>query len=430
MSAVIEAGPNAPARAAPRSLSARALAAYSLFALPLTMMALPVYVLVPPFYAAATGLALSTIGAVLLATRVLDAVVDPLLGAWVDRSRGVYLRPVLFAVPALGLGFVLLFSPPAGLGAAGAALWLASTLVAATLGYSLATIAYQAWGAQLADDDAGRARVTAWREGCGLVGVILASLLSTWGSAALIVLFLGTLALALLVLIARAPRAAVRSQEVAVSPWRALKAPLARPGFRWLLAIFVANGIAAAVPASLVLFFVDDRLQLGAQSGVLLALYFVAAACSMPLWARLARHWGLHATWLVGMLLAIVVFVWAYAVGPGQFPAFALICALSGVALGADLALPLALLARVIARSGHAGAHEGAYFGLWNFANKMNLALAAGLALPALQALGYTPGARDPSALAALAVAYALLPCLLKLAAAMLLLFAWRSQRC
>src|SRR5512139_382499 len=124
MSAVIEAGPNAPARAAPRSLSARALAAYSLFALPLTMMALPVYVLVPPFYAAATGLALSTIGAVLLATRVLDAVVDPLLGAWVDRSRGVYLRPVLFAVPALALGFVLLFSPPAGLGAAGAALWL------------------------------------------------------------------------------------------------------------------------------------------------------------------------------------------------------------------------------------------------------------------------------------------------------------------
>jgi GPH family glycoside/pentoside/hexuronide:cation symporter len=430
MGAAVEAGPTAPGRAAPRSLGAWALAAYSLFALPLTMMALPVYVLVPPFYAAATGLALSTIGVVLLATRVLDAVVDPLLGAWVDRSRGVYLRPVLFAVPALALGFVLLFSPPAGLGAAGAALWLGSTLVAATLGYSLATIAYQAWGARLADDDAGRARVTAWREGCGLVGVILASLLSTWGSATLIALFLGTLALALLVLVTRAPRATERSGDVAVSPWRALQAPLARPGFRWLLAIFVANGIAAAVPASLVLFFVGDRLQLGAQSGVLLALYFVAGACSMPAWAHLARRWGLHATWLAGMVLSIAVFVWAYGVGPGEFAAFALICALSGIALGADLALPPALLARVIARSGHAGAHEGAYFGLWNFANKMNLALAAGLALPALQALGYTPGARDPSALQALAIAYAVLPCLLKLAAAALLLFAWRTERC
>ncbi len=75
------------------------------------MMALPVYVLVPPFYATTTGLALSTIGAVLLATRVLDAFVDPLLGAWVDRARGVYLRPLLIAAPVLAAGYVLLFSP-------------------------------------------------------------------------------------------------------------------------------------------------------------------------------------------------------------------------------------------------------------------------------------------------------------------------------
>src|SRR5512139_2719146 len=134
MSAVIEAGPNAPARAAPRSLSARALAAYSLFALPLTMMALPVYVLVPPFYATTTGLALSTIGAVLLATRVLDAFVDPLLGAWVDRSRGLYLRPLLIAAPVLAAGYVLLFSPLEDMPPGGAAAWLTLTLIAATLG--------------------------------------------------------------------------------------------------------------------------------------------------------------------------------------------------------------------------------------------------------------------------------------------------------
>ena len=426
MTALVAAGARDPDQALP----ARDLFAYSLFALPLTMMALPVYVLVPPFYAAATGLALSTIGAVLLATRLFDAVVDPLLGAWVDRSRGAYLRPLLIAAPALALGFVLLFSPPADMTSGGAALWLATTLIAATLGYSLASIAYQAWGARLADEDSGRARVTAWREGYGLVGVILASLLSTWGSAALIALFLGTLALALLTIVTRAPRPAPIVDVESVSPWRALAAPLRESRFRWLLAIFVANGIAAAVPASLVLFFVDDRLQLSAQSGVLLALYFVAAACSMPLWARLAGRWGLHATWLAGMALAIATFIWAYGIGAGDFAGFALICAMSGVALGADLALPPALLARVIGLSGHSGAHEGAYFGLWNFANKMNLALAAGLALPALEALGYTPGARDAAALNALAVAYAVLPCILKSCAAGLLLLAWRRHHC
>jgi GPH family glycoside/pentoside/hexuronide:cation symporter len=411
----------AGARDPDRTLPARDLLAYSLFALPLTMMALPVYVLVPPFYATTTGLALSTIGAVLLATRVLDAFVDPLLGAWVDRSRGLYLRPLLIAAPVLAAGYVLLFSPLEDMQPGGAAAWLTLTLIAATLGYSLATIAYQAWGARLADDDSGRARVTAWREGFGLVGVILASLLSTLGPNALIALFLSTLAIALVALVRRAPRLPVAAESARVSPWRAIVAPLSERGFRWLLAIFVANGIAAAVPASLVLFFVADRLQMEQQSGVLLALYFVAAACSMPMWARLAHRWGLHATWLAGMALAIGTFAWAYVVGPGDLVAFALVCTLSGIGLGADLALPPALLARVI---------EGAYFGLWNFANKMNLALAAGLALPVLEALGYAPGARDATALDALAFAYAVLPCLLKLAAAALLLVAWRGQRC
>jgi len=48
-------------------------------------------------------------------------------------------------------------------------------------------------------------------------------------------------------------------------------------------------------------------------------------------------------------------------------------------------------------------------------------ALAAGLALPLLAMFGYSPGARDASALGALTLAYCLLPCLLKLAAATLL---------
>ncbi|MGE5338727.1 MAG: MFS transporter [Gemmatimonadota bacterium] len=407
------------------------LICHAALGLPLAMMALPVYVLVPSFYAEATGLSLATIGIVLLGTRLLDAFADPLLGAWVDaqRRRGSYATPIALACLPLAAGFALLFNPPPFLAGDGRVAWLATTLTAAYLGYSLASIAYQAWGSELARDDQGRTRITAAREGAGLLGVVLAAALpQLFGVQALVLLFLATLAIATVLLLRGSPRPAAAS--AASQPLlAAISTPLASPRFRALLAVFVANGIAAAIPATLVLFFIADRLQLEQHAGLFLALYFIAGAASMPLWVRAAARFGMHRTWLGGMVAAVAAFIWAAALGDGDFVAFATICVLSGAALGADLALPPALLARVIDTDGHRGAHEGAYFGLWNFTNKLNLALAAGLALPLLGALGYTPGGRDPDALIALSFIYAVLPCLLKLLAAALLLAAWRQQR-
>ncbi len=97
--------------------------------------------------------------------------------------------------------------------------------------------------------------------------------------------------------------------------------------------------------------------------------------------------------WAIAMLAAIAAFVWAAFLGPGDVFAFAIICALSGLALGADLALPPSILADVIDRRG-AMASAGAYFGVWTLATKLNLALAAGIALPLLATLGYSPRAR------------------------------------
>ena len=68
----------------------------------------------------------------------------------------------------------------------------------------------------------------------------------------------------------------------------------------------------------------------------------------------------------------------------------------------------------------------GACFGWWNFVTKANLALAAGLALPLLALLGYTPGAREAAAVGALAAVYGFVPVALKLAA-IALLWRWRD---
>jgi Na+/melibiose symporter-like transporter len=97
---------------------------------------------------------------------------------------------------------------------------------------------------------------------------------------------------------------------------------------------------------------------------------------------------------------------------------------LSGLALGADLVLPATHLADLAATSPRTTA---TYFGVWNFATKLNLALAAGVALPLLAALGYQPGSTDPgNNVAALALCYGGLPLLGKLLAASLLQ-RWRT---
>jgi Na+/melibiose symporter-like transporter len=423
----------APAGLAPsQGASAAGLSAYSLLAVPLMMTALPLNILLPDFYAANTALSLQAIGLILLATRLVDAVADPLLGSWIDaqKARGSYLRPILLAAPVLAAAFYLIFHPVHSLPPSGQAAWLFFSLAAAYVGYSLATVAYQAWGAELAHTDAGRARITGAREGAGLVGVLIGgSLPQVAGYGATVAVLIALLALGLALLAWRAPRPPQSRRLPPGNAFLAFVVPLAASNTRWLLGVFALNALAPSITATVFLFFVADRLGLKEYAPAFLAVYFLAGAASMPLWTRLARRRSLHALWLAGMVAAVAAFVWAYFLPAGALGAFAAICVLSGLAFGADLALPPALLARVIDANGHDGQREGAYFGLWNFVNKLVLAVAGALALSILEALGYTRGAQDAAALDALAFTYAVVPCGLKLVAAGWLTAAWRGNR-
>jgi GPH family glycoside/pentoside/hexuronide:cation symporter len=400
---------------------------YGALGFPLAFVALPLYVVLPNHYAVEFGVPLGVLGALLLAARLLDAVADPLIGRWVDgwfaASIGRVLVAAVAASVALALGFRALFFPAVREGTALLA-WCAAMLVVTYLAYSVATVLHQAWGARLGGDERERARVVSWREGLSLLGVLVASALPALaGLHAATLVFAVSLAIAL-ALLWRAPRPVagqVREAGSLVLPWTS-------PAFRRLLAIYLVNGIASAVPATLVLFFVRDRLQAQSLEPLFLASYFAAGALSMPLWVRLVARIGLARAWLAGMVLAVLAFAWAALLGTGDVAAYTAVCVASGLALGADLALPGAMLAGIIQRAGHASRLEGAYFGWWNFATKLNLALAAGVALPLLGAFGYSPGARDEQALHALTLAYCLLPCALKLAAAALLYNLWISK--
>ena len=399
--------------------------AYGLLGLPLAFVALPLYVILPNYYAKEFGVPLAILGAILLGARLFDAFIDPLLGRLSDRlfkrSANAVLQAGVVAAVVLAGGFAMLFFPQVSQPNA-LIVWASVMLMVTYAAYSFLSVSHQSWGAMLGGNEAERSRIVAWREALGLVGVVLASVMPVaLGMPATTVVFFVALGIGWL--------AWTRAVQPVVKPAVALEAgtiwlPFKHSNFKRLLLVFMLNGTASAVPATLVLFFIQDRLQApSSMEPLFLGSYFLAAAVSIPLWLAIVKRIGLARAWLCGMGLAIAVFSWATQISSGQTTAFLIICALSGVALGTDLALPGAMLAGVIQSNGDSGRSEGAYFGWWNFAIKLNLALAAGLALPLLGVFGYAPGVRSPEALQALVIAYCVLPCVLKLAASAALYF-------
>lgn len=411
--------------AAAEPMPRRQFFAYGAFGLPLAMAALPVYVHVPRLYAEIPGMSLSLLGVLLLAARLADAGIDPLLGGWSDRTAKRQ-RLILLALPLLALGMVALLHPPQ----VGAPLWLMGSMLLTYFAFSLASVAYQAWGSELGRDSGERTRLTASREGFGLIGVVLAAALpglvssdTAQGLSWLAWTFVPLLFLLGALTLFGTP-ASVQRQPAGGKLLGDLWRVLGNLRFRRLLAVFVVNGIAAALPATLVLFFVADVLQAEVWSGAFLALYFISGIAFLPLWVALAQRFGRVPAWVASMLLAVAAFSWAWTLGAGDLQAFAVICLLSGAALGADLTLPAALLADIAEGGGteqNNSAQAGGYFGWWNLVAKLNLALAAGLSLPLLDLAGYRPG--DFESTAGLSAVYCLLPLLFKTIAAVL---AWR----
>jgi glycoside/pentoside/hexuronide:cation symporter, GPH family len=206
---------------------------YGLLGLPLSFVALPLYVVLPNHYAKAFGVPLATLGALLLCARLFDAVIDPWLGRLSDRwfAHGPQrvLQVALLAALALALGFVALFFPPVR----GDALlvWALVALLLTYCAYSLLSVSHQSWGARLGGDAVQRSRIVAWREGLGLVGVVLAALLPTvaglhWSTG----VFCAVLALGMAAWW-QAPRPAAADHH-ATHTTPSLWQPLARPGFK------------------------------------------------------------------------------------------------------------------------------------------------------------------------------------------------------
>ena len=389
----------------------------SLFALMLAAAGLPLYIHLPAYASGELGMSLGALGGLLIGLRVLDFVQAPLLGRMVDSFPNARALFAALALLGLGLGFALVFT---FLPAAGQLFWLILGLALLFTAHSLGSILFYSQSTALAGGEAELVKLAAYREAGSLVGVLLAALAPTLFAAAgaggggYPAFGLGLAAMAGAVWLLTRRLWHITAPATSPMQLSALKSV----GGVQLLWIALINSLPVALTSTLFLFFVQDKLGLDALAGPLLMLFFLAAALSVPLWSALVRRHGARRILPLAMTLAIVSFMGAALLPEGAALAFALICLASGAALGADMVILPVLFSTALAR---AGLSAGAAFGLWSFAGKLSLALAAALALPALQLAGYTPNAvNTPQALTTLTLAYAVIPCIIKIAAIIL----------
>ncbi|WP_037314377.1 MFS transporter [Ruegeria halocynthiae] len=387
----------------------------SLYALMLAAAGIPLYIHLPRFAAVNLGMGLALIGTILLMIRLVDLIQDPLIGWAIDRWPQAQSLFAATAAIGLAVGFPLLFDLPQGVSIP----VLVSVLVLLFSAYSLGTILLYGRSATLAKhpDPSELMTLAAWREGGQLTGVVLAAsapaMFVAFGTGAqgypAFGMFLG--GLAVVTLIVTLPiwrRTPITGNSLSL-------AGLGQAGALRLLVLALVNSLPVAITSTLFLFFVEDRLQLPGKAGPLLILFFLSAGASVPLWARLSNRIGAKQTLIIAMPLSIAGFIGAAMLSAGNLSGFAMICLASGAALGADMVVLPAMFSVVLTR---AGLNASSAFGIWSFAGKLGLALAAFLTLPLLERSGFTPGhANSAQALQTLNLAYAVLPCILKLGA-------------
>lgn len=414
-----------------QALSRKGLLFYGFIAMPLAFAGMPLYVHAPDYYATNFGVSLGVMGITLLLLRLFDAVQDPLIGYFSDKFLKQRIFIIIFSASMLVISFALLFQPEKEY----ALVWFCIFMLLATTAFSILSINLNTLGSLWSKDKNQQARITGYREGFGLVGLLIAVLIPSimiqmipasttfaWLGAMLAALML----IAMLIFYSWYKQNNFSKVNIATqqSLWRTINSTPTKT--RRFFAIYTVSMLASSIPALLVLFFIRDRLEAQNYTGLFLTLYFLAGVAGMPLWQYFSLKYNKYQAWVIAMVLAVASFIWAWFLGSGDIWQYGLICITSGIAFSADLALPPAILSDYI----HEQKSEEtatSQFGLFAFLAKLALALASVTALPLLDITGYNPGLNnDSNALQALGFIYAAIPCLLKIISIFML---WHLQK-
>lgn len=388
----------------------------------------PLVTFVPALYSSPEhGLPMALVGLILLISRLGDAIIDPLVGEWSDRTRTRWGRRkpwIVAGLPLLMLSTMMVFAPPVKVTPLYAIVWLSLIYLA----FTLVDLPYKAWGADLSRTYHGRNRIAAWREGAGMVSgllalvVILVTTRVLGLSTSQTMFWMGTLFVAAMPFLFGAALFAVpepREETAASTParlsWREGLAAVAsnKPYLRLMAALLFLIG-GAIIGASLHLIVMDRVFNIRPWFAFILLGEGIIGLVSVPLWMRLARRIGKHRTMAVATAWLAVWCLPIPLLGAGDGWLYAAIIVIRGLQGGASSVLIPSMVADTVdvdtLRTGHSRA--GTYYAWTGAISKLAIGAGAfvGTALPAAFGFENSNLTNTASAQFALLATYAWVP--------------------
>ncbi len=400
------------------------------------------------------GLGAVLAGSLIGLSKLYDAVIDPAVGSWSDRTRSSMGRRRPFILGGgllLAVSALLLFNIPDGLSTTSKAAFIIFALLVYASGYAAFSVPYMAMPAEMTTSFHERSRLISFR----VTGVAIASLIATFVGPVLIARSGGgqaghtTLSIFLAVVIVAGTigcfwgtrNASFHYDEspVRLSLSRKLALMADNRPFVLLLVIKLLQLTALAVTQASMPFLFKRILGL---SDTLLGAYFlifygVMMVCQ-PFWVRAARRWGKRSVYLWATIgYALLYFSW-YWLAPGEPLILVYARALLFGALGgAVLLLGQSLLPDTMEwdyrRTGMR--REGMLSAVYTMVEKLSFALGAaatGIVLGRagyIQGTGNTAAVQPQSAIKAIYMLASTLPMLLLLASCVALWFYSLSEQ-
>ncbi len=395
-----------------QSLSLGTLLGYSLSAAPTSFSFLLFMVMYLKYATETLAVSPAAVGTVFLIAKVLNAVGDPLIGNWSDRTdtRMGRRRPwLLVGGPLAAIFGYMAWAPPSGLAEPTLILWIGLSIIGFYTAYSIFEVPHMALGAEISLDAGGRNRLFAWRQVVRVLSSLVAALLGSkliqegrdaTQSMSLVVAILTVVFV--FAGVSQLPKERIEFRgRGGANPFRALRDVLANPHARLLLTVIFIDSIGTGGIAVLTPFVIDHVVGRKDLLQVLLAANFGATLLSVPLWLWLSRRFEKRRLMLWAMVASGLAFGSVLLVGEGDWLLVALSALASGVAVSCSNTLGYTLKSEIIDcdeyRTGER--KEGAYFAGWAFVQKLAAGLMIFVVGQALEWSAFDPGAERQSEL-------------------------------